>query len=141
VDHSLTTAANQNAGAPFVVRTKAIGGAPIRAVEVWLDHGGWQAMSRGSDDIGRWQGQYNTRAAHIAVRARDTKRRPNVGLFLVALAILPVRGVLFSFTTSPYGVVAIQLLDGVAAGIFGVISVLIASSRCEAPAGSVWPAD
>jgi predicted MFS family arabinose efflux permease len=48
-------------------------------------------------------------------------------IFLVALAILPVRGVLFSFTTSPYGVVAIQLLDGVAAGIFGVISVLIAS--------------
>jgi predicted MFS family arabinose efflux permease len=48
-------------------------------------------------------------------------------IFLVALAVLPVRGVLFSFTTSPYGVVAIQLLDGVAAGIFGVISVLIAA--------------
>ena len=48
-------------------------------------------------------------------------------IFLVALAVLPVRGILFSFTTSPVGVVAIQLLDGVAAGIFGVISVLIAS--------------
>ena len=48
-------------------------------------------------------------------------------IFLAALCVLPVRGVLFSFTTSPYGVVAIQLLDGVAAGIFGVISVLIAS--------------
>ena len=48
-------------------------------------------------------------------------------IFLVALAVLPVRGVLFSFTTSPVGVVAIQLLDGVAAGIFGVISVLIAA--------------
>jgi predicted MFS family arabinose efflux permease len=48
-------------------------------------------------------------------------------IFLVALAVLPVRGVLFAFITSPYGVVAIQLLDGVAAGIFGVISVLIAS--------------
>jgi len=56
--------------------------------------------------------------------ARGTGRKM---IFLVALAILPVRGVLFSFTTSPYGVVAIQLLDGVAAGIFGVISVLIAS--------------
>ena len=41
--------------------------------------------------------------------------------------MLPVRGVLFSFSSSPYAVVAIQLLDGVAAGIFGVISVLIAS--------------
>ncbi len=48
-------------------------------------------------------------------------------IFLIALAVLPVRGVLFSFTTTPVGVVAIQLLDGVAAGIFGVISVLIAS--------------
>jgi predicted MFS family arabinose efflux permease len=48
-------------------------------------------------------------------------------IFLIALAVLPVRGVLFSFTTSPFGVVGIQLLDGVAAGIFGVISILIAS--------------
>jgi MFS family permease len=36
-------------------------------------------------------------------------------------------GFLFSFTSNPYGVVAIQLLDGVAAGIFGVIAILIAS--------------
>ena len=48
-------------------------------------------------------------------------------IFLVALATLPVRGVLFSFTANPVGVVAIQLLDGVAAGIFGVISVVIAA--------------
>ena len=48
-------------------------------------------------------------------------------IFLLALAVLPLRGLLFTFTTSPVGVVAIQLLDGVAAGIFGVISVLIAS--------------
>lgn len=49
------------------------------------------------------------------------------GIFLVALAVLPVRGVLFSFVGSPYAVVGIQLLDGVAAGIFGVISIIIAS--------------
>lgn len=49
------------------------------------------------------------------------------GIFLVALTVLPVRGVLFSFVSSPYAVVGIQLLDGVAAGIFGVISILIAS--------------
>jgi MFS family permease len=48
-------------------------------------------------------------------------------IFLIALAVLPVRGILFSFTSNPVGVIAIQLLDGVAAGIFGVISVLIAS--------------
>ena len=56
--------------------------------------------------------------------ARGIGRKP---IFLLALAVLPVRGVLFSLTTSPYAVVAIQLLDGVAAGIFGVVSVLIAS--------------
>ncbi len=48
-------------------------------------------------------------------------------IFLVALGILPVRGMLFCFTSSPVGVVAVQLLDGVAAGIFGVISILIAA--------------
>jgi predicted MFS family arabinose efflux permease len=56
--------------------------------------------------------------------ARGFGRKP---IFLVALAVLPVRGLLFSVTSSPYAVVGIQLLDGVAAGIFGVVSVLIAS--------------
>ncbi len=58
------------------------------------------------------------------VSARGVGRKP---IFLLAYAVLPIRGILFSFTTSPYGVVGIQVLDGVAAGIFGVVSVLIAS--------------
>jgi MFS family permease len=48
-------------------------------------------------------------------------------IFLVAYAVLPIRGILFSVVDSPVGVVAIQLLDGVAAGIFGVVAVVIAS--------------
>lgn len=48
-------------------------------------------------------------------------------IFLAAFAILPIRGLLFSVTSNPYGVVAIQLLDGMAAGIFGVIAVVIAA--------------
>jgi MFS family permease len=48
-------------------------------------------------------------------------------IFLVAFAVLPVRGLLFSMVDSPVGVVAIQLLDGVAAGIFGVVAVVIAA--------------
>jgi MFS family permease len=48
-------------------------------------------------------------------------------IFLVGLAMLPVRGVLFSFVHFPVGIVLIQLLDGVAAGIFGVIAIIIAS--------------
>ncbi len=55
---------------------------------------------------------------------RGIGRKP---IFLLAYALLPVRGVLFSFTTNPYGVIGIEVLDGVAAGIFGVVSVLIAS--------------
>jgi MFS family permease len=48
-------------------------------------------------------------------------------IFLVALAVLPVRGLLFSLTANPIAVVSIQLLDGVAAGIFGVIAIVTAS--------------
>jgi len=60
--------------------------------------------------------------------ARGVGRKP---IFLVALAVLPVRGVLFSFVDFPLGVIAIQLLDGVAAGIFGVIAVVIASDLMQ----------
>lgn len=48
-------------------------------------------------------------------------------VFLIALGVLPVRGVLFTLTDSPVGVVAIQFLDGVAAGTFGVVAIIIAS--------------
>ena len=47
-------------------------------------------------------------------------------IFLVMLAVLPLRGVLFAaFTANPWVVVAIQILDGVAAGIFSVVAVII----------------
>jgi MFS family permease len=55
---------------------------------------------------------------------RDVGRKT---IFLVAFVTLPIRGFLFTLTDSPLGVVAIQLLDGVAAGIFGVISIIIAA--------------
>jgi predicted MFS family arabinose efflux permease len=48
-------------------------------------------------------------------------------IFLVAFAVLPIRGVLFSLTDNPFCIVGIQLLDGVAAGIFGVISIVMAA--------------
>ncbi len=48
-------------------------------------------------------------------------------ILLLMLAVLPLRGVLFAlFDTNPWAVVAIQALDGVAAGIFSVIAVIIA---------------
>ena len=60
--------------------------------------------------------------------ARGFGRKP---IFLIAFAVLPVRGVLFSIVDFPVGVVAIQLLDGVAAGIFGVIAIVIASDLMQ----------
>ena len=49
-------------------------------------------------------------------------RRP---VFLIGFAILPIRGFLYTMTTSPYALVAIQLLDGIGAGIFGVVGTLV----------------
>jgi MFS family permease len=62
-----------------------------------------------------------------AVGKAATAGHGRKAIFLVALAVLPIRGLLFSLTSNPYGVVAFQLLDGVAPGIFGVIAILIAS--------------
>jgi MFS family permease len=45
--------------------------------------------------------------------------------FLIGLAVLPVRGVLYTFCADPRYLVAVQLLDGVGAGIFGVVGVLV----------------
>jgi hypothetical protein len=48
-------------------------------------------------------------------------------IFLPMLAALPLRGMLFAlFDTNPWAVVAIPALEGVAAGIFSVIAVIIA---------------
>ncbi len=46
-------------------------------------------------------------------------------LFLAGFAALPLRGFLFSFANDPYSVVAIQLLDGVGAGIFGALFFIV----------------
>lgn len=46
-------------------------------------------------------------------------------VFLVGFAVLPVRGLLYCLSVNPYYIVAVQLLDGIGAGIFGVVSVLV----------------
>ena len=46
-------------------------------------------------------------------------------MLLVAFGVLPVRGVLYTLTDNTSALVAIQVLDGVGAGIFGVVSVLV----------------
>lgn len=49
-------------------------------------------------------------------------RRP---LLLLTFAALAARGVFFAFVTSPYLVVAVQILDGVCAAVLGVILPLV----------------
>jgi MFS family permease len=46
-------------------------------------------------------------------------------LFLVAFAVLPIRGLLYIVTQNPYVLVSIQALDGIGAGIFGALFFVI----------------
>ena len=46
-------------------------------------------------------------------------------LLLIAFGVLPIRGVLYTLTSNTALIVAIQVMDGVGAGIFGVVSVLV----------------
>jgi MFS family permease len=46
-------------------------------------------------------------------------------LLLIGFGVLPVRAVLYTMTHHSMALIAIQILDGVGAGIFGVVSVLV----------------
>jgi MFS family permease len=46
-------------------------------------------------------------------------------VFLIASAALPIRGLLFTVTRRAYLLVLAQILDGIGAGIFGVVAVII----------------
>jgi MFS family permease len=58
----------------------------------------------------------------IGRKADKWGRKP---LFLVGFAVLPIRGVLYTLTQDPYALVAVQLLDGVGAGIFGALFFIV----------------
>jgi predicted MFS family arabinose efflux permease len=55
-------------------------------------------------------------------RAGSWGRKP---LLLIGFGVLPVRGVLYTLTGNVELLLAIQILDGIGAGIFGVVSVLV----------------
>jgi MFS family permease len=46
-------------------------------------------------------------------------------VLLIGFSVLPIRGVLYTLTGDPIALIAVQVLDGVGAGIFGVASVLV----------------
>jgi MFS family permease len=61
-------------------------------------------------------------AAWVGRKAGSWGRKP---LLLIAFGVLPIRGVLYTLTHNTGQLIAIQILDGVGAGIFGVVSVLV----------------
>ena len=46
-------------------------------------------------------------------------------IFLAGFAVLPIRGVLYTLTQNPYALVSIQVLDGIAAGIFDALFFIV----------------
>jgi predicted MFS family arabinose efflux permease len=58
----------------------------------------------------------------VGRKAQTWGRRP---LLIVAFAALPLRGLFFATVTSPYLLVAVQLLDGVTAAVFAVMVPLV----------------
>ncbi|AGA29950.1 MFS transporter [Singulisphaera acidiphila] len=54
--------------------------------------------------------------------AESWGRKP---VFLIGFGVLPIRGLLYCLSVNPYYLVGVQLLDGIGAGIFGVVSVLV----------------
>ena len=55
-------------------------------------------------------------------KAGSWGRKP---LLLIGFGVLPVRGLLYTLTTKTGLLVAIQVLDGIGAGIFGVVPALV----------------
>jgi MFS family permease len=53
-------------------------------------------------------------------------------LLLLGFGVLPVRALLYTLTHNPESLIAIQILDGVANAIFGVVSILVIADRTRA---------
>jgi MFS family permease len=62
------------------------------------------------------------RAPWIGARAESLGRKP---LLVLGFGVLPVRGVLYTLTASPFLLISIQVLDGIGVAVFGVVSVLV----------------
>lgn len=61
-------------------------------------------------------------AALAGTQADRWGRKP---IFLLAFGVLPIRGCLYTLSDDPFFIVAVQLLDGIGAGIFGVLWVTV----------------
>lgn len=64
-----------------------------------------------------------------ALIGRYANRHGRKGLLLVGFAVLPVRAVLYTLFHAVPALLAVQVLDGVANSIFGVVSILVIADR------------
>jgi MFS family permease len=64
----------------------------------------------------------------VGHKANCWGRKP---LFLAGFLILPIRGVLYTFSDDPHWLVGVQLLDGVGAGLYGALFPLIVADLME----------
>ena len=64
----------------------------------------------------------------VGRKANRWGRKP---LFLAGSIILPIRGMLYTFSDDPYWLVGVQLLDGVGAGLYGALFPLIVADLME----------
>jgi MFS family permease len=53
-------------------------------------------------------------------------------LLLLGFGVLPIRAILYTLTHNTESLIAVQLLDGVANAIFGVVSILVVADRTRA---------
>lgn len=65
-------------------------------------------------------------AAYIG---RFANRRGRKGILLFGFAVLPIRAVLYTVFHAVPALLAVQILDGVANSIFGVVSILVIADR------------
>ena len=60
-------------------------------------------------------------AGYSGKKAETSRKK----IMMVAFILLPIRAILFAFISNPYVLTGLQILDGIGAGIFGVVSVLM----------------
>jgi MFS family permease len=94
---------------------------PLAASELTLNAGGW-AVALVAFSIVLPQILVALFSPWVGNLARSIGRRP---LLLIALGVLPVRGLLFAAFDGPSSIVAVQMLDGVSASVLGVLIPLV----------------
>jgi MFS family permease len=62
--------------------------------------------------------------APLAGRAARVGRK---SVLMAGFAALPLRGILYTFSSAPWYLISVQALDGIGAGVFGVVAVIIIS--------------